>query len=119
MCYILHFIQGEIKKIEDVVNIREFSHKLSFIFSNGSKLEIIKKYLLYYELFDDSQLIEDESEEVFNRFDNFVNRFIDRVEDRLAEESRYPHSVKNFRDYQNEVPKLESPKLKKVINLKP
>ena len=118
MDYILHFAHGKIKKIDDVVNIRESKTRLTFIFANSSKLEIIKKFLLYYELAEDSTGDEVESEEVLNRFDNYLHRFMGRVEGRLAQSSNYPAKVEHINGYKKDCgDKQDNSKLKKVINL--
>ncbi|AZR73844.1 hypothetical protein BBF96_10870 [Anoxybacter fermentans] len=81
MSYILYFIRGGRQVIDNVVGVHPHRRKITFVFTNGAKLEVIKEYLLHYELIEDVAVVNKEDrQDLFDHFDHFVSKFINKVE---------------------------------------
>lgn len=99
MNYVLYFSQSGRQELLDVVKVRESKKQIRFIFADGLALHVLKKYLLYYELSLGVEPASNQSvEEVLNHFDDFVDRFVCRVEQTINHRFSYtkPRTGKKY-----------------------
>lgn len=120
MKYLLKFVKGPEEVLENVNEVQHYKHKIVYIFTNGSKLEVMKRFLLSSQNISDQAEAQSESAQaVFQRFDQFVNRFIGEVEYEVNRPSNYSISVNEISQFKTALANSRSRKLKKVFSLKP
>ncbi|MCK4257473.1 MAG: hypothetical protein KAX49_00750 [Halanaerobiales bacterium] len=85
MNYVLYFSRGGKEKLENVSSVKQNRKKITFIFTDGLELVVMKQYLLHYELIEDKANVNEESIQdpcvhTLKCFDDFLNDFVYKVE---------------------------------------
>lgn len=120
MKYILKFAKGSEQVLENVEEVQQYKHKIVYIFTDGSKLEVMKRFLFSSQNVSHQAEAQNESvQAVFQRFDEFVSHFIGEVEQEVHKSSKYSISVNEISQFKTALANSRSRKLKKVISLKP
>lgn len=85
----LYYFNGAKEKLSDIANVHESRKRICFTFTNGSKLDVLRNCVMNYELFNsEAEARETCVQDVFNRFDDFVSRFVNQVEDSVNIQTR-------------------------------
>jgi hypothetical protein len=93
----VYYVNGATEKLENIADVHETRRQISFTFTNGLKLDVMRHCLMDYELRDD-QCDANETcvQDVFNRFDDVVSDFVHPGEDAVNGQSGYSFPMNDF-----------------------
>ena len=101
MTYIIYLFPGTRKVLENVASIFASKRTVKFRFSDGFELRVLKKYLLHYQLLESKAIANTKSvQELFNKFDDFVDNFINSVELSM-QNHKYTISIQEVKQFKN------------------
>ncbi len=120
MTYILYYSRGGRQELDNVAEVYENKTQIRFVFADGLEVNVIKKYLLHYEQLKQQAFeVKESVQELFNRFDDFVDKFVCKVEETVNNQSRYSITVGEIKQFQNIINNYKNTSIVEAINMKP
>lgn len=93
----LYYSNGAQETLENIATVHDSRKQIGIVFTDGSKLDVMRHCLIDYRMREDRA---DDSEvcvqDLFNRFDSFVNHFVHQVEDAVNGQTGFSVHMNKF-----------------------